>query len=165
MKKERQHNGLKKKTKEQRTIYKTLHRKLKTPLKTGGEHKCSGRVGNFCSNSGTRRVNQLQNRWYIMNSGETFYWFSCFFLSNFPAISWQEQVNLQWNDEDVRFVLDQYSSMDFYCSSSLTKQSTDWHAAPLGNIILFWDRQSLLFLLNAAYLAEKQHIQISYASV
>jgi hypothetical protein len=30
-------------------------------------------------------------------------------LSNFPAISWREQGNFQWDDDDVRFVLDQYA--------------------------------------------------------
>jgi hypothetical protein len=28
-------------------------------------------------------------------------------LSNFLAISWREQVNFQWNDDNVHFVLDQ----------------------------------------------------------
>jgi len=28
-------------------------------------------------------------------------------LSNFSAISWQEQANFQWDDDDVLFVLDQ----------------------------------------------------------
>ena len=28
-------------------------------------------------------------------------------LSNFSAISWREQVNFQWDDDEVRFVLDQ----------------------------------------------------------
>ena len=28
-------------------------------------------------------------------------------LSSFPAISWPEQVNFQWDDDEVRFVLDQ----------------------------------------------------------
>jgi hypothetical protein len=28
-------------------------------------------------------------------------------LSNFIAISWRDQVNLQWDDDDVRFFLDQ----------------------------------------------------------
>jgi len=30
---------------------------------------------------------------------------STFFL----AISWREQVNFQWNDDEVRFVLDQHA--------------------------------------------------------
>jgi hypothetical protein len=30
-------------------------------------------------------------------------------LSNFSSISWWEQVNFQWNDDDeIRFVLDQH---------------------------------------------------------
>ena len=35
--------------------YKTKDRVTRTPLKTGGELRCSGRVGSFCSTSGTRR--------------------------------------------------------------------------------------------------------------
>jgi len=40
-------------------IYKTLHRKLvtRTPLKTGGQLKCSGSLSSSCSISGIRRVN------------------------------------------------------------------------------------------------------------
>jgi hypothetical protein len=43
------------------------------------------------------------------------HWFNFLFIlnrvsewlfSNFSAISWQEQVNLQWDDDEVRFVLD-----------------------------------------------------------
>jgi hypothetical protein len=37
--------------------YKTKDRVTRTPLKTGGELRCSGRVGSSCSTSGTRRVN------------------------------------------------------------------------------------------------------------
>jgi hypothetical protein len=43
----RQHYGQKKKYKGQETIYKTLHRNLKiniTPLKTGDEVGCFGRI-------------------------------------------------------------------------------------------------------------------------
>ena len=43
----------------QTTTSKTLHRKLKImqhePPKFGGEFRCSGRVGSFCSSSDTRR--------------------------------------------------------------------------------------------------------------
>jgi hypothetical protein len=35
-------------------------------------------------------------------------------LSNFSAISWWEQVNFQWNDYDICFVLDQHAELDFY---------------------------------------------------
>jgi len=56
----------KKKKKAQTMIYNTLNTKTKdrakrTPLKTGGELRCSGRVGSSCSTSGTRRVNLVIN--------------------------------------------------------------------------------------------------------
>ena len=50
-----------KRTKEQTTIYKTYNktkdRVTQTPLKTGGELRCSGRISSSCPTSGTRRVN------------------------------------------------------------------------------------------------------------
>ena len=30
-------------------------------------------------------------------------------LRSFPAISWSEQVNFQWDDDEVRCVLDQHA--------------------------------------------------------
>jgi hypothetical protein len=41
--------------------YKTKDRITWSPLKTGGELMCSGRVSSFCSTSGTRRVNLVTN--------------------------------------------------------------------------------------------------------
>ena len=38
----------------------------------------------------------------------------------------------QWDDDDVRFVLDQHAELDFYSASSLIQQSTGRHVAPLG---------------------------------
>jgi hypothetical protein len=57
-------------------------------------------------------------------------------LSNFSAISWREQVNFQWDDDEVRFVLDEHAELDFYRASSLKQQSAGWHVAPLEHIIL-----------------------------
>ena len=37
--------------------YKTKARETRTPLKTGVEIRCSGKVSSSCSNSDTRRVN------------------------------------------------------------------------------------------------------------
>jgi hypothetical protein len=34
-------------------------------------------------------------------------------FSNVAAISWREQVNFLWDDDDVRFVLDQHAELDF----------------------------------------------------
>ena len=52
------------------------------------------------------------------------------------AISWREQVNFQWDHDEIRFVLDQHAELDFYSASSLKQQSMDRHAALLGHIIL-----------------------------
>ena len=41
--------------------YKTKDRVTRTPLKTGGELMCSGRMSCSCSTSGTRRVNIVTN--------------------------------------------------------------------------------------------------------
>jgi len=49
------------KRKRTKTVYKHTHktkdRVTQTPLKTRGELRCSGRVGNSCSTSGTRGLN------------------------------------------------------------------------------------------------------------
>jgi len=54
-----------KSTKGQTTIYKHTHktkdRVTRTPLKTRGELRCSGRVGSSCSTIDTRRVNLVTN--------------------------------------------------------------------------------------------------------
>jgi hypothetical protein len=74
------------------------------------------------------------------------------------AISWREQVNFQWNDDEVRFLLDQHAELDFYSASSLKQQSTGKHVAPLGHIILIPNQPVFDLLLNSACLAEKQKI-------
>jgi hypothetical protein len=35
------------------------------------------------------------------------------FNANFLAISWQKQVNFQWDDEEILFVLNQHAELDF----------------------------------------------------
>ena len=58
-------------------------------------------------------------------------------LSIFSAVSWLEQVDFQWDDDDeVHFVLDQHTKLDFYSASSVKQQCVDRHVAPLGHIIL-----------------------------
>jgi hypothetical protein len=42
----------------------------------------------------------------------------------------------QWDDDEIRFVLDQYAELDFYSASALKQQSVGRHFAPLGHIIL-----------------------------
>jgi hypothetical protein len=41
--------------------YKTKDRVTRTPLKTWGEFRCSGKVDSSCSTSGTRHVNLATN--------------------------------------------------------------------------------------------------------
>ena len=82
-------------------------------------------------------------------------------LNTSSAISWREQANFQWDDEVVHFVLDQLLIGNFYSASLLKQQSAGRHVAPLWHIILIPSQPtSLLFLLNAAYLAENQQIPI-----
>ena len=78
------------------------------------------------------------------------------FKTNFSAIQWREQDNFQWDDDDdVQFVLNQHTYLEFYSASSLKQQSVDKHVIPLWHII-FRANQSLFFLLNATCLVEKQ---------
>jgi hypothetical protein len=47
-------------------------------------------------------------------------------------MSWREQVNFQSDDDEVHFVLNQHTELDFYSASSLKQQSAGRHVAPLG---------------------------------
>ena len=63
---DRQHNGQKKKDKWtnndlQNITHKTKDPATRTPLKTGGEPRCSGMVSSSCSTSDTRCVNLVTN--------------------------------------------------------------------------------------------------------
>jgi hypothetical protein len=75
-------------------------------------------------------------------------------------MSWREQVHFEWDDDEVRFVLDQHAALDVYSASSLKQQSASKHGASSGHIILIRANQSLPSLLNADCLAEKQQIPI-----
>ena len=46
-------------------------------------------------------------------------------------MSWREQVNFQSDDDEVRFVLNQYTELDFNSASSLNQHSADRHVAPI----------------------------------
>ena len=66
LKKNKQHNGQKKKYKRtnndlQNITHKTKDRLTRTPLKTGGEIRCSGGMSSSFSTSGTHRVNLVTN--------------------------------------------------------------------------------------------------------
>jgi hypothetical protein len=65
-KKDRQHNGQKKKYKRsnndlQSITHKTKDRVTRTPLKTDGELGCTGKVSSSCSTCGTQRVTLVTN--------------------------------------------------------------------------------------------------------
>jgi hypothetical protein len=48
----------------------------------------------------------------------------------------ENKLILQWDDDEIHFVLDQHAELDFYGVSSLKQQPADRHVAPLGHIIL-----------------------------
>ena len=41
---------------------------------------------------------------------------------------------LEWDDDEVRFVLDQHAKLDFYSASSLKQQSAGRHVVPIGMV-------------------------------
>ena len=43
--------------------------------------------------------------------------------------------HFQWDNDELCFVLDQHTELDFYSASSLKQQSTDKHVTPLVHII------------------------------
>jgi hypothetical protein len=47
-----------------------------------------------------------------------------------------KKLIFNWNDDEVRFGLDQHGELDLYGASSLKQQSAGRHVAPLGHIIL-----------------------------
>ena len=75
------------------------------------------------------------------------------------SISGREQVNFQWDDDEVHFVLEQHAELDFDSASSLNQQSNR-HVAPLGHIIIIARQPVFTITPNAACLAEKQQIPI-----
>ena len=63
-------------------------------------------------------------------------WFNANLAFFFSAISWWEQVNFQWDDDEVRFVLDQHAELDLHSASSLKQQSGGRHVTSLGHILI-----------------------------
>jgi hypothetical protein len=93
-------------------------------------------------------VSEWVSEWLLFSANSTI----------FAAISWREEVNFQWDDAEISFSLDQHDELNLYSVSWLKQLFADRHVAPL-----FWFRvkQSLLILLDAACLAEKQQIPIA----
>ena len=46
------------------------------------------------------------------------------------------KLHFQWDNDVVRFVLDQHAKLDFYSAYSLQQQSAGRHVAPLRHIIM-----------------------------
>jgi hypothetical protein len=66
--------------------------------------------------------------------------------SNISALPWREQVNIQWDDDEVRFELDQHANWN-----NCPRIDMSHHSHTLS---WFRANQSLLILLNAVCLAE-----------
>jgi hypothetical protein len=62
----------------------------------------------------------------------------------FPIWRFAYHYSSQWDDDQVRFVLDQHVKLDFYSASSLKQQSASRHVAPLWHIILIPGSFSLI---------------------
>ena len=69
---------------------------------------------------------------------------------------------IRYDDNHIRLVLvvDQHAKLDFYSVGKLKPQFAGRHVTLLGHISWFRANQSLIFLLNAACLIEKQQIPI-----
>jgi hypothetical protein len=61
-----------------------------------------------------------------------------------------QQVNFQWDDDEVRFVLDQNPELEFFIVLAHWNNSLQIYMSLYSNTLSwFWVNQSLLFLLNA----------------
>jgi hypothetical protein len=71
------------------------------------------------------RIRQL-GEWLFLNANSTL----------FSAISRREQINFQWDDDEVRFDLDQQAWLDFNSASLLKQEYTGRYVVQLADIIL-----------------------------
>jgi hypothetical protein len=77
--------------------------------------------------------------WCFSTCGLWRYCMSCSVLFYHCVITlkwWREEVNFQWDYNEVRFFLDEHAELDFYIASSFNQQSAGRHVTPLGHIIL-----------------------------
>jgi hypothetical protein len=63
-------------------------------------------------------------------------------LVSVPSSGEWEHVNIQWDDDEIRFDLEQRAEYDFYSTSSLKQQSAGRQVAPLEHIILIPSQQA-----------------------
>ena len=91
--------------------YKTKDRVTRTPLKTGGELRCSRKVSSSCSTSDTRRVNLVTNP---VNKWNPFY---C--LNNKISLNHFMQIDNNWFVN----ILDQKNKRSFVRQGQLSKRN------------------------------------------
>jgi hypothetical protein len=77
--------------------YKTKDRVTRTPLKTGGELRCSGRVSSSCSTSGTRRINLVTNLVISRERGKKIYYSEEKF-EDVKCVIRRSKNDMQYND-------------------------------------------------------------------
>ena len=68
-------------------------------------------------------------------------------IRNISAISWQEQVTFDRDDNDASFVLDENTELDFDSANSLNQHAVGRHIAPLRHIIMILS--SRVFVLTS----------------
>ena len=63
---------------------------------------------------------------------------TCVFVKNDQFFSYimARKSYIEWDDDDVRFILHQYAQSDVYSASSLKQQSAGRRVVPLRHIIL-----------------------------
>ena len=85
----------------------------------------------------------VSNKWLLFNTEQAIFHLQC--------ILWQDQVTFQWDEDDSLFVPDKTLSWIFkVLNMSLYSDTLSW----------FWGNQSMLLLLEAVCIAQKQQIPI-----
>ena len=84
------------------------------------------------------------SEWLLLNAKWT----------NLPLYHGENKSHFQWDDDDVRFELDQHAYLDFYHVSSLKLHSAGRHVILLRKIILILSQLifALKVLLSAAFI-------------
>jgi hypothetical protein len=74
------------------------------------------KIGICCFSTKHTTLRRKTKDWLARNQNNVSEWsdMSTHEFSNFSATSWWEQVNFQWDDDEIRFVLDQHAELDFY---------------------------------------------------
>jgi hypothetical protein len=84
-------------------------------------------------------------------------------LSNVSAISWREQVNFQWDDDEVPFVLVQHPELYLFIVLTHWNNSPRIDMWPIsGTLSWFRPNKYLLFLLNAVCLAKNTNANLIF---